>query len=325
MEIIWISGREVEELIDISSVNLAVEEAFRQHGIGKVELPPKVYLYFREFEGDLRSMPAYIPEIKSAGVKIVNVHPLNRSHNLPTVMATLVLVEPETGKPIAAMNATYLTDARTGAAGAIAAKYLARGDSNTLGLIGSGRQARTQLLATAEVFEFEKVLVASRRRASAERFKESFEDSLGIDIRVCDSFRDACRADIVATTTPSRKPIIKSEWIDEGTHINAIGADAPGKQELEPELLNRAKVVIDAYEQAVHSGEINVPISKGVFSKDKIYAELGEIVAGLKQGRERDDEITIFDSTGLAIQDIATAALVYNLALERGYGVNLEY
>ncbi len=325
MEIIWISGREVKELVDIQSVNLAVEGAFRQHGFGNVEMPTKLYLYFRKFEGDLRCMPAYLPEIGMAGVKVVNVYPANPSKGFPTVMATFMLIEPETGRPISIMNATYMTDVRTGAAGAIAAKYLARADSKTLGLIGSGRQARTQLLAITDVFELEKVLVASRHISNAEKFKKIFEGPLGIDIEVCKSYREVCRADIISTTTPSKKPVIKGEWIEEGTHINAIGADAPGKQELAPELLNRAKVVVDAYEQAVHSGEINVPISTGEFSEDRIYAELGEIVAGLKKGRENEIEITIFDSTGLAIQDVTVAALVYDLAIERGYGRNVEF
>jgi len=306
----------------MGEVITAVEEAFREHGLGRVDMPPKIYLYFQE--GDLRAMPAYIPSLDKAGVKIVNVHPHNPEKGLPTVMATYVLVSPDTGAPLAVMNATYLTDARTGATGAIAAKYLARRDSKSLGLVGAGRQARTQLLATARVFDLEKVLVASRSRSSAERFAREMGRRLGIDVIACD-VRDACGADIVATTTPSREPVVKDEWISEGTHINAIGADAPGKQELDPRILRRAKIVVDAWEQAKHSGEINVPLRNRQLFREDIYAELGEIVAGKKPGRESEEEITLFDSTGLAIQDVAVAALAYRLAVERGAGIKLEF
>jgi alanine dehydrogenase len=322
MELLWLSGEDMEGLLDMGEVITAVEEAFREHGLGRVDMPPKIYLYFQE--GDLRAMPAYIPSLDKAGVKIVNVHPHNPEKGLPTVMATYVLVSPDTGAPLAVMNATYLTDARTGATGAIAAKYLARRDSKSLGLVGAGRQARTQLLATARVFDLEKVLVASRSRSSAERFAREMGRRLGIDVIACD-VRDACGADIVATTTPSREPVVKDEWISEGTHINAIGADAPGKQELDPRILRRAKIVVDAWEQAKHSGEINVPLRNRQLFREDIYAELGEIVAGKKPGRESEEEITLFDSTGLAIQDVAVAALAYRLAVERGAGIKLEF
>jgi alanine dehydrogenase len=322
MRVLWLSGEEMENLLEMSEVITAVEHAFREHGLGRVQMPPKVYLYFQE--GDLRAMPAYIPSLDKAGVKIVNVHPGNPSRGLPTVMATYVLVSPETGAPLAVMNATYLTDARTGAAGAIAAKYLARKDSKTFGLIGAGRQAKSQLLAIAELFELERVLVASRTRRSAERFATEMGKKLGIDVIACE-VREACNADIVTTTTPAREPVVKDEWIGEGTHINAIGADAPGKQELDPKILRRAKIVVDAWEQAKHSGEINQSLRNRLLFREDIYAELGEIVAGKKPGRESDEEITVFDSTGLAIQDVAAAALAYRLATEKGAGVELEF
>ena len=322
MELMWLTGEDVERLLEMRKVITAVEEAFREHGLGRVEMPPKVYLYFPE--GDLRAMPAYIPSLEKAGVKVVNVHPGNPSRGLPTVMATYVLVSPDTGAPLAVMNATYLTDARTGAAGAVAAKYLARSDSRSLGLVGAGRQAKTQLLATAQVFDLERVLVASRTRSSAERFAAEMGQRLGIDVIACD-VREACGADIIATTTPSRKPVVKDGWIAEGTHINAIGADAPGKQELDPKILRRAKIVVDAWEQAKHSGEINVPLRNRLLFREDIYAELGEVVAGKKPGRESDEEITIFDSTGLAIQDVAAATLAYEHAVETRVGRRLEF
>jgi ornithine cyclodeaminase/alanine dehydrogenase-like protein (mu-crystallin family) len=137
------------------------------------------------------------------------------------------------------------------------------------------------------------------------------------------SIQEVAQCDIVCTTTPARNPILRREWIPKGTHINAMGADAPGKQELEDSLVTEAKVVVDDYTQAIHSGEINMPIYRGVFRREKIYSSLGEIVAGIKVGREKD-EITIFDSTGLAIQDLVTAKYIYELARKKNRGSYYE-
>jgi len=323
MEVIWINDKNVKELLKMDEVIKAVENAFRYYGLGRIQMPPKVFLYFEKYNGDLRAMPAYILDTDEAGVKIVNSHPDNPKKGLPTVLATYILNDPRTGAPLALMNATYLTDIRTGAASAVAAKYLARKDSRILGIVGCGRQARTQLMAISEVFDIEKVLVYDKNTEQCSLFRKDME-KLGIEIVITDIER-VCGADILVTTTPVRKPVIKNEWIENGTHINAIGADAPGKQELESEILKRSRIVIDSWEQAHHSGEINVPLSKGEISRDDIYSELGEIVAGLKKGRESDDEITVFDSTGLAIQDVAVASLAYRKAIEKKVGVKLEF
>ncbi len=320
MEMLWLNQSEVRKLLAMRDALAAVEEAFRQHGLKQVQMPVKIYLDFKRHSGDLRCMPAYLEELDIAGVKIVNVHPNNPKKGLPSVMAVVLLNDPRTGAPLAAMDGTYLTDMRTGAAGGIAAKYLARRNSKVLGIVGSGRQARTQLLATSEIFNLEQVKVASRSIKDCEKFKREMEKFVDCEITIAGTVQEVCDCDILATTTPVREPIVKSEWILEGTHINAIGADAPGKEELEPSLLKRAKVVVDDSAQAVHSGEVNVPIAKGLLSESEIYAELGEIIAGKKAGRESESEITIFDSTGLAIQDVATASMVYRRAKRRKIG-----
>lgn len=316
---LWLSGEVMEKLLDMREVISRVELAFREHGLGRVQMPAKTYLQFER--GDLRAMPAYIKALEAAGVKVVTVHPENPAKGLPTVMATYVLVSPETGEPLAIMDATLLTDMRTGAAGAVASRYLARKDSRVLGLVGAGRQAKTQLMAICEIFSIEKLLVSSRGRRSAVALAE-LAGRMGIDARVCEP-AEACNADIVCTTTPSREPVLRADWVREGVHINAIGADAPGKQELEAGILHRAKVVVDDIEQAAHSGEINVPLSRGEFSLERVHATLGEIVAGNKPGRTSDEEITVFDSTGLGIQDVATAAAAYARATELGAGERL--
>jgi alanine dehydrogenase len=306
---------DVQQLITLKEVIEVVEEAFRQKGKGKVQMPPKVYVSFEK--GDFRTMPAYLPLMGAAGVKIVNVHPRNPERNLPTVMATILLLDPETGVPLSIMDGTWITAARTGAAGAIAAKYLARKDSRKVGIVGAGVQARYQLLSLAEIMEIDEVMVASKERALI--YAEEMRGK-GFNVRVGTIEEVARNADILVTTTPVTRPIVMDKDIRQGTHINAIGADAPGKEELDPSILKRAKIVVDDYEQACHSGEINVPLSMGILRREDIYAELGEIVAGKKRGRESGEEITVFDSTGLAIQDVAVAWAVYKRAKEKGVG-----
>lgn len=324
MDILWLNQSDVKNVLDMPSTLLAVESGFREHGLKNVQMPPKSYLYFKKHNGDLRTMPSFMEKQDIAGVKIVNVHPDNREKGLPTVMAVVVLNSTETGAPLAMMDGSYLTDMRTGASGGVAAKYLARPDSKVVGMVGVGDQARTQLLALSEVMDIEEVKIACRKPASCAAFEKEMQPVLSCDFTRKDSIREVCDCDILVTTTPVRNPIVLSEWVPEGTHINAIGADAIGKQELDSSLLKRSKVVVDDIVQASHSGEINVPLSSGIFSEDDIYSELGEIVAGIKPGRESDEEITIFDSTGLAVQDLSTANMVYEKALEKGIGKKLE-
>ncbi len=323
-QILWLNKKEVESLLDMKGTLRVVEEAFRQHGLKKVQMPPKLYLYFKKHNGDLRTMPAFLEEQDITGVKIVNVHPDNPQKGLPTVMALVILNSTETGAPIAIMDGTHLTNMRTGAAGGVAVKYLARRNSKTLGFVGTGNQAKTQLMAINEMIDIAEVRATSVSEKSDLDFKTEMEKKIECDIILKKSVREVCSCDVIVTTTPSREPVVKNEWIAEGTHINAIGADAPGKEELDPALLKRAKVVVDDIPQASHSGEVNVPISKKLLSVKDICAELGEVIAGRKKGRTGDSDITVFDSTGLAIQDVATADMVYRKALEKKIGIKLQ-
>jgi len=309
--------RQVEELLDMDEVLEAVENAFRLKAQGKAIMPPKIYLELPEFNGDFRAMPAYIDG--AAGMKWVSVYPDNQRYHLPAVMATIILCDPHTSYPLAIMDGTYITSMRTGAAGGIAVKYLARKDSTVIGMVGAGEQAETQLLAISRVLpKIKEVKAFSRREETRQRFAEKMAAKLELNVHPVDSVEAAAEADIVVTTTYATGPVVKKHQIKPGTHINAIGADAQGKQELEAELLQAAKIVIDDFEQACHSGEINVPLSQGQLKVEDIYGTLGEVAAGMKKGRENDEEITIFDSTGLAIQDIVCAKLVYQKAKERG-------
>ncbi len=325
METLILTDDEVKRLISISEVVEAVESAFMQKGLGRVQMPAKIYLYYKKYNGDLRAMPTFLEDLDISAVKIVNVHPDNPIKNdAPTVMAVIALIDPKTGVPIAIMGGTTITDMRTGAAGSIAAKYLAKNDPETIGLIGAGAQARTQLMALVEVYTtLEEVRVWSRTEETKKNFVTETQQAYGnfIQVTPAASIRKAVEgADIVVTATPSRKPLVTNGMVSAGMHINCIGADAVGKEELDPNILKRAKIVVDDWEQASHSGEINVPLSHGIITKDNIWAEIGEIVAGLKPGRQRQDEITVFTSTGLAVQDAVTAKIAYSKAIAAKVG-----
>lgn len=329
METLLLTHKEVEEILtDIAEVIEAVESAFREKGLGRVQMPAKVYLNFTKYEGDLRAMPAYLEEMDIASVKVVNSHPGNKHlHNLPTVMAVIILAEPKTGFPLAIMDGTHITKMRTGAAGGVAARYLAVRNPRKIAMIGAGTQARTQLQALMTLYKtIEQVNVYDINPDNAVKYVNEMHTLYsGVVFSIKPTVKEAVDdVDIITTTTPSRKPVVMNEWIDEGVHFNCIGADAPGKQELDPAILKRAKIVVDDYEQALHSGEVNVPVSQGILSREDIYAELGEVVAGLKKGRETDGEVTVFTSTGLAIQDAVTAYMVYSKALRIKKGTPLE-
>jgi alanine dehydrogenase len=310
MPTILLDRNAVKTLIRITDVINVVEEAFRMCGEGRGNMPAKTYLSLEH--GDFRAMPAALPGC--AGVKWVNVHPENRSRGLPSIMAIIIYSDPDTGYPLAIMDATEITAYRTGAAAAIASKYLTRPDSHTIGIIGAGFQAHTQILAHAELFNPIVINVFDASKSAVDRLMQSLS---GFSIRNC-SIQDTVASDIVCTLTPSRSPVVKKEWIIPGTHINAVGADAPGKQELDPAILEEAIVVVDDIKQASGSGEINVPIQKSIYSIGEVYGTLAEVVAGKKKGRAHDSDITVFDSTGIAVEDIAVAKLLFEKAQQRG-------
>jgi alanine dehydrogenase len=325
-----LTGRQVKKLLEMKDVLGAVENAYRHKGLGKVQMPPKVYLFYEKYNGDLRTMPSYVEDMDVSAVKIVNVHPDNaKNFGMRTVMAVLVLVNPHTGAPLAFMDATHITDMRTGGASAIASKYLARPNPRILGIIGSGNQARTQMLALITQFgHFDEVrlydMFPEKSKALAREFRRHYKEQVG-KIKAVQNAKDCVvDSDIVVTVTSARAPVVLDEWVKDGTHFNCMGADAPGKQEMDPKILKRARLVIDDWEQASHSGEINVPLAKGEMTKDDVDAEIGHIVAGLKPGRESDQQITVFCSTGLAIQDCLTAKIAYDAAIVQKVGRSVQ-
>jgi alanine dehydrogenase len=326
LKILLLTDRDIKPLLEVSEVLEVVEQAFLEKGLGRVQMPPKTYLYYEKYNGDLRVMPSYMESMDISAVKVVNVHPENRKFNLPTVMAVIILIDPKTGAPQAIMDGTRLTAVRTGAAAGVATKYLANEGASRLGLVGAGAQARTQLAFMNHIRELTEVRVYDIDEETRNKFVErAGREYPNLKIESAQSVEEVAQdRDVICTVTPSRKPIVMNEWIEEGIHINAMGADAPGKEELDPAILKRSKIVIDDWDQAWHSGEVNVPASKGLIDKEGIYCELGEIVAGKKKGRTSPKDITIFDSTGLAIQDAVVAKLVHKEATEKRVGMTIE-
>ena len=312
MPTLFLGKNEVLPLLDMKEIIPAVEDAFLQWALGKSQMPPKSYLTVDK--GDFRAMPASLPG--AAGLKWVNVHPGNPSRNLPTVMAVIIYNDPATGYPLAIMDGTDITAYRTGAASAVASKYLARKNSCTLGLVGAGRQAYTQLMAHAAIYDLQLIKVYDISEAATARLMRAFPQ-----YRIeAHTLPDVLASDIVCTVTPAHQPVVKKEWVKPGVHINAVGADAHGKEELDPEILNEAVIFVDDMRQASTSGEINVPLDRGLLNPNRIRGSLSDLVAGLKAGRGSDREITVFDSTGLAIEDIACARLIYEKVKDReGY------
>lgn len=323
-ETLFLGRAEVRRLLTMEATLEVVEAAFAAHGRGETRMPSKIYLDLPEFEGDFRAMPAYIPSLKAAGVKWVSSHSANPRRGLPAVIAVLVLSDPETAEPLAVMDATHITLMRTGAAGGVATKHLARPDSAVLALVGAGVQSHAQLEAIRLVRPINKVRLADPSEASVQSFLEHFGEDPGLEITVCAGIREALEgADVAVTTTPVRKPVVQRAWVPDGIHINAIGADAAGKQELESQILKDARVFIDDREQAFHSGEVNVPLARGEITEADVEGGLGEVVAGKIKGRQAAGDITVFDSTGLAVQDMAVARAIYDRARSQGVGRSL--
>lgn len=318
MKTVILTRKDIQKILTPSVTIKAVTQAFRAYGLGQVEMPPKSYLYFKD--GDLRTMPAYISGqgFNIAGTKSVNVHTKNTKQNLPTVMAVIILTNPKNGFPLAVMDGTYITSMRTGAAGALATKLLCKKTARIAGFVGCGVQAHAQLACMMEVRKLETINVWNYPPDDdlADKFCHWAKKAYQLKTVLSNDIDEVTtRVDILTTTTSSRKALVHT--VSPGTHINAIGADAKGKQEIDPKILRQSKLIIDDWRQSSHSGEINVPLEKKQLSKKHIYGTLGEITVGKKKGRESAEEITLFDSTGLAIQDVACAFTAYKMLRKR--------
>lgn len=321
-EIIILSQNEVKSCLPMSEAIRAVREAYIAFARGLVKMPPVMHLDVSQYNGEVDIKSGYIEDLGLIGTKIASGYYENYKLGLPPGIAVIILMDLKTSIPLAIMDGTYVTAYRTGAAGAVAAKALARKDSKIIGVVGAGTQARMQILALREVFSLKKIKVWDINTTERDRYVEEMSEQLKIPIEAAEDVKNAViEADIIVTVTPSRKALVMEEWIQEGVHINAIGADGPGKQELDPFIVKRAdKVVVDSLNQCRIIGEIQHALSDGLIIEDDVYAEIGQILIGEKKGRESNEEITLFDATGLAAQDIAAANIVFKQAKEKGIG-----
>jgi ectoine utilization protein EutC len=288
---------------------IVVEAAFAALGRGGVVMPPVLHLDLPERNAEMDVKTAYVPGLPSMALKVSTGFFDNPKRGLPSLSGMMTLISAETGRVEAVLlDNGYLTDVRTALAGGIAADRLARADARIAGIVGTGLQARLQLEALRLVRPVEQVLVWGRDPAKAEALARGLEAELGLPVAAVPLERVVREADVVVTTTAAREPLLMAEWLHPGLHITAMGSDAPGKQELDPEVLGRAdRVVVDRRSQCERLGELRGALAAGTVSPDRPIDELGEIVAGLKPGRRSAEEITVCDLTGTGAQDTAIA------------------
>lgn len=325
-ETLILSQKDIRQLLPMKEAIQTIENAFKDFAVGKTQMIPRKYLIFKKHSGKTGFMPAYIDSLDASGVKIVSAHDENpKKYGLPRVTATMVLTDPKTGLPLAIMDATYTTMIRTGALGAIGAKHLARRDANIAGIIGTGVQGRGQLMGLIEVIDLEKVLVHDVIAEQNEKFAADMSRQYGIEILTENRVRDIVEnVDILVTATNSKTPVIDDKWVKPGLHVTSIGVSVAGNQEIPTETLKRAKLVVDDFDQTSVLGGINMPVTAGLLKKADVFAEIGEILVGKKVGRASDEEITVLVASGLSIQDIAVARLVYEKAKKSGIGQTIQ-
>jgi len=326
-----LSKRDIRALYSMKDCLKDVEEAFRAHQEGKTVTPVRIALSAGTGEAATLYMPSFVEPARSMGIKIVSVFPDNPKRGRPAIQGITLLTDAENGNHLALMDATYLTVLRTGAISGVAAKYLARDDARVCALLGAGAQAIGQIQAVMEVRDLAEIRLWNRTREKAEHLaktiRETRPDWTGT-VAVFDRPEQAVRgADIILCATRSTQPLFDGRQIPPGTHVSAIGAYLPHMREVDAVLLNRSsKVVVDTREGAMHeAGDLLIPMEAGEWQAEKLYGELGEIVAGNKPGRERPEEITVFKSVGVAFLDTAVAKSVYEKArrLNRGTAIDL--
>jgi alanine dehydrogenase len=310
---------EVAALFTIEDCLAAVEEVFRLQGEGKTETPGVLGIKARD--GGFHIKAGLLDLSKTYFVAKTNANfPENmKRFGLPLIQGIIVLCDGENGYPLALMDSTEITILRTGAATAVAVKYLSRPGSKVATICGCGNQGKVSLRAMMRVRPVERVYAFDHVSAQAERFASELSSELGIEVTVAGDLAKAVRqSDICVTCTPSKRYFLQREWVSPGTFVAGVGADNEHKQELDPSLMRESKIVVDLLEQCALIGDLHHAIEQGFVTRKDVHAELGEVVAGHKQGRTSDDEIIIFDSTGMALQDVIAAATVYERAMSAG-------
>jgi alanine dehydrogenase len=320
-----LTRHDVAALLSIEECTKAVEHVFRLYGEGKTQTPGVLGVHAGDGGFHIKAGVLQLDRPYFAAKINANFPHNPKRLDLPTIQGVIVLSDAGNGYPLAVMDSSEITGQRTAAATAVAAKYLARPESKTLTICGCGIQGRASLGALVRLFSLEQVFAYDVDSTRAEKFANDLSAELAIAIKAVDQLQDATlQSDICVTCTPSRQFYLRREHIAPGTFVAAVGADNEDKQELDPTLLGESKVVADLVEQCAIIGELHHALDQNVMTKNQVHAELGQIVAGTKPGRTSKDEVIVFDSTGMALQDVVTSALVYKKAKQQGAGQTIE-
>jgi alanine dehydrogenase len=321
-----LSEKEVRRLIDVEELIDALERAHVQFSTGKAVMPVRQVVPLPEIKGRITSMPAYLSEDRALGMKVVTFFQENPNKNLPAILATIHLYSAATGKLEAVMDGTYITAIRTACASAVATKALANPNTPVLGVLGAGVQADSHIRALCKVREIKSIKVYSPSGNSAQKLKEELETEIKIRIEPVKSAEEVVRdADLLVTATTAKEPILNFAWIKPGAHINAVGSHRPDLREIDGATMKRAKVFVDSRDAIMaECGDVLLAIKEGAITESHVSTEIGEVLAGKKSGRTKPEEVTLYKSVGIAIQDVAAAQLVYRKALRENAGVQVE-
>ncbi len=322
-KVLVLTKEEIESVLSMEDAIEAVEDGFKAYNSGRTVIPFPVALQVPDHNGDIHIKPGYVKGYSTYTIKIASGFYDNPKLGLGASHGMLLLFDSRTGFPLCfEVDRCYLTDLRTAAAGAVAARALAKKKTKRVAVIGTGTQARFQIEALSKVRDFNELRVWGRDPEKVSKYIEDMKRTLKGRIVASDSVEEAvCGSDIIVTATMSTKPLVMAQWVTPGTHITAMGSDSPEKQELDSLLLKKAdKIVVDSLKQCAQLGEVHHALEDKAITEQDVYAELGEVLLGKKPGRETDDEITICDLTGIAVQDVVTSQLVYERALKKKIG-----
>ena len=319
---VLLSEQDVRLVLSMRDLIDAMEGALVRFSSREVAQPLRTVIEVGLQRAFVGVMSAFIADPAALGTKVVSVFGSNTAVGLPTHLATIVLLDPMTGELLSIMDGRFITEARTAAVSAVSAKHLARPDASKLAIIGSGVQARSHLEAIALVRELRDVRVWSRSEENRAAFAREMRPRADAPVRATASAKEAVDgADLIVLATASREPVVRSEWIADGAHVCAVGACRPDQREMDTELVRRGRVFVDSRTGALaEAGDIVIPLKAGAFDETHLAGELGEVAMGSVAGRTSSDDVTIFKSLGMAVEDVAAAHLAYVKAAERGLG-----
>lgn len=323
-----LNEHDVDELLTMPECIEAMHRLFAVLAPGNAVQPLRLIAWLPDRRGGIAAMPAFVGASNAVGAKLITVFPQNRQAGLDSHQGIVALHETEQGRLLGIFHAGAITEIRTAAVSGMATRLLAREDAGDLAILGSGAQARSHLRAMRSVRPVRRVRVWSRTGRSAETFASWANDEVpGIDVRVCATAEEAVRgADLICTVTAATEPVLRGDWIASGAHINAAGASVPGFRELDTAAVTRSRLFVDSRESALaEADDIRVAIAEGRIDASHIAGDLADLASGRVPGRRSDEQITLFESCGMAIEDVAAAAFLYERATALGRGTTVEF